>query len=123
MKLSECTTGKGIDVLCALSPYVINIVSDEELLKELRTTLSPQKTLTKAEWIALGAAKIAKIVPIVLKKRKNDVMGVLSVLNEKTVEDIEKQNIIVTAKQVRDVIRDKDLLDFFVSCADSEESE
>lgn len=123
MKLSKFSTNEGINTLCELSPYVLNISSDEDLLQELRTAISPDKAVTYAEWVALGASKIAKLIPIIFKKCRDDVIGILSVMNGKTVEEIEKQNILVTAKQIRDIVKDKDLIDFFVSCADSEESE
>lgn len=123
MKLSEFNTGDGISVLCDLSPYVFNIVSDEELMAELRNAISPKKTITRLEWIALGAAKVSKIVPIIFKKRKSDVMGILAILNNTTPGKIAKQNILVTAKQLKELINDKELMDFFASCAASEESE
>lgn len=123
MKISELSTNEGVNVLCELSPYVLNITSDEELLAELKTAVSAGKTTTQAEWIALGVAKIAKLIPIIFKKRKDDVFGILAVMNGKSVEQVKKQNLLVTAKQIKELIKDKDLLDFFVSCADSEESE
>ena len=33
MKLSELSTDKATDVLCEISPYAINIMTDEESLK------------------------------------------------------------------------------------------
>lgn len=122
-KLSVLTTDEAADVLCEITPYVSNIVSDGELLSELKNAISPKDVKTKAEWMALGVEKIAKLVPIVLKKRKNDVYGILGVLSNKTVEEIGKQNFILTMKQIRDVGKDKDLLDFFKSCVDSEGDE
>ena len=123
MKLSEFNTADGISVLCDLSPFVFNIVSDDELMAELRNAISPEKTITHLEWIALGVAKVSKIVPIIFKKRKADVLGILAILNGIPEEKIAKQNILVTAKQLKELINDKELMDFFASCAASEESE
>lgn len=123
MKLSEMTTDRAMDVLCEITPFIANITADEELLEELRNAIDPKAVKTKAELMVKGVEKVTKLVPIVLKKRKADVFGVLAALNEKTAEEIGKQNIIATMVQVREVVKDKDLMDFFKSCVGSEGSE
>lgn len=123
MKLSEMTTDRAMDVLCEITPCIANITADEELLAELRNAIDPKAVKTKAELMVKGVEKITKLVPIVLKKRKADVFGILAALNEKTAEEIGKQNIIATMAQVREVVKDKDLMDFFKSCVGSEGSE
>ena len=123
MKLSEMTTDRAMDVLCEITPFIANITADEELLEELRNAIDPKAVKTKAELMVKGVEKITKLVPIVLKKRKADVFGILAALNEKTAEEIGKQNIIATMAQVREVVKDKDLMDFFKSCVGSEGSE
>lgn len=123
MKLSQMTTDRATDVLCELTPHIAAIVSDEELLTELRRTVDPKEVATKAELMAKGVEKITKLAPIVLKKRKEAVFGLLAVLNDKTVEEIGKQNILATMAQVREVVKDKELMDFFKSCVGSEGSE
>ena len=123
MKLSEMMTDRAMDVLCEITPCIANITADEELLAELRNAIDPKAVKTKAELMVKGVEKITKLAPIVLKKRKADVFGILAALNEKTVEEIGKQNIIATMAQVREVVKDKDLMDFFKSCVGSEGSE
>lgn len=123
MKLSEMTTDRAMDVLCEITPCIANITADEELLAELRNAIDPKAVKTKSELMVKGVEKITKLAPIVLKKRKADVFGILAALNEKTAEEIGKQNIIATMAQVREVVKDKDLMDFFKSCVGSEGSE
>ncbi len=123
MKLSELSTERATDVLCEIAPYFMNIATDEELVGELKAAIDFEEADTMAEKIALTAGKISKILPILLKKRKSDLFGVLGALNEKTVEEIAKQNIIKTMSQIRDISKDKELLDFFKSCTGTEESE
>lgn len=123
MRLSELSTERATDVLCELTPYIANIVSDEELLEELKKAVDRKDIVNKAQWLAVGAEKITKIIPILLKKRKEDVFGILAVINEKTVEQIAKQNILVTLKQAKTAFKDKELIDFFKSCMDTEEGE
>lgn len=123
MKISEISTDNAMDVLCELTPYVTNIVTDEDLVGELKKAIDFKEANTMAEKMALTAEKITKIIPIILKNRKNDVFGIVGVLNEKTIDEIAKQNIIVTMKQIRDISKDKELLDFFKSCTDTEGNE
>lgn len=123
MRLSELSTDRATDVLCELTPYIANIVSDEELLEELKKAVDRKDIVNKAQWLAVGAEKITKILPILLKKRKEDVFGILAVMNEKTVEEVAKQNFLMTLKQAKTAFKDKELIDFFKSCMDAEEGE
>lgn len=123
MKLSKITTDRAMDVLCEITPNVANIVTDEDLMAELKKAVDPNDVETKAGLLAKGVERVTKIVPIILKKRKFDMFGILAALNEKTIEEIGKQNILVTMAQVRDIVKDKDLMDFFKSCVGSEGSE
>ena len=123
MKLSSLSTAEAVSVLCELTPYVSNIATDEALLAELRDKIKIPKDASKAEVIAAGADKLTKLVPLILDKRREDVYGILAALNGKTVEEIEKQNVLKTAAQVRDAVKDKDLIDFFRSCAGMEKGE
>ena len=123
MKLSKLSTERATDVLCEISPYFMNIMTDEELIGELKSAIDFKEASTMAEKIALIVGKISKILPILLNKRKTDLFGILGALNEKSVEEISKQNVIKTMSQIKDISKDKELLDFFKSCTGTEESE
>lgn len=123
MKLSQLSTERATDVLCELTPYIANIVEDSELMESLRDAIDTDKVKTKAELIAIGAGKVTRLIPIILKKRRSDVYGILAVLNEKSVEQIAMQNFLITMKQIKDMAKDRELVDFFKSWADTEESE
>lgn len=120
MKISEFSTDKATDVLCEITPHIENIITDTELIAELKKAINLDNAETMAAKMALAVAKITKIIPILLKNRKEDFYSILSVINEKSVEEIAKQNIIVTAMQIRDIAKDKELLDFFKSCTGME---
>lgn len=120
MKISELSTDRAADVLCEVSVYALPILSDEELMDTLKKKIDSNGTMTRAEVLAEGAAKIGALVPIVLKKHKADVFGLLAVLNETTAEKIAEQNIIKTLQQAKCIAKDRDLLDFFKSCAQEE---
>lgn len=123
MKLSQMTTDKATDVLCEIAPYAINIMTDEDLMNELKAAIDFDEANTMAEKIAVSVGKISKILPILLKKRKNDIFGILGALNDKSIDEIAKQNVIKTMSQIKDISKDKELLDFFKSCTGTEESE
>lgn len=118
-KISELTTEEAVDYLCEMTPYVANISADEELLKVLREKLEGAAKASRAEIYTFGAAKITKLVPILLKTHRNDVFGVLSVANGVPVEEIGKQNIMETMKQVKELCADEELLSFFKPSAKS----
>lgn len=118
MKISELTTEQATDFLCELTPFISNIVSDDELLEEIKKTINIKDVKSKAELIVIGAEKVSKITPILLKKRKSDVFNILGLLNNKTADEIASQNIIKTLIQIKEIIKDKELIDFFKSCAE-----
>ena len=121
MKLSELTTDRAADVLCELTPYIANITGDKSLLDELANKFD-RKGKSAAELYTFAAHKYATLVPILLKDHREDVFGVLSVLNETERDKIAKQNIMETMKQVREVFQDKELLDFFKSFGQEDET-
>lgn len=123
MKISQLSTDRAMDLLCEIATPVTNIMTDEELIKELNSAVDFEKANTMAEKIALITGKFTKILPLILKKRKADLFSILASLNEKTIEEIGSQNVIKTMSQIKDIAKDKELLDFFKSCTGTEESE
>ena len=123
MKLSQLSTDRAMDLLCEIATPVTNIMTDEELIKELKSAVDFEKANTMAEKIALITGKFTKILPLIFKKRKADLFSILASLNEKTIEEIGSQNVIKTMSQIKDIAKDKELLDFFKSCTGTEESE
>lgn len=123
MKLSELSTDRALDVLCELTPYVSNVASDDAVVSAVGKVVKP-----KDETNVYGAGlmlmeRMGEIVPLLLKTHRPDVYGVLSVLNEKTAEEIAAQPVGDTIRQIKDVLRDSELLDFFKSSARRGQSE
>ncbi len=124
-KISQLTTDEALDVFCELTPYINDIVSDEELVEEIKRKIDKNGDgeLSRIEMLRFGVDKINKIIPIVLKKKREALLGIIAVMTDSELEDIKKQNIIITLAQVRDLAKDKDLMDFVRSCLNSEKSE
>ena len=122
MKISELSTDKALDVICEITPFVDEIATDEELISTLKEKVKLPEGATRADMLKIGADKINKIVPIVLKKKRSAVYGILAALNESSIEKISKQSMISTAKQIKEAVGDKELIDFFKSCVGAEGS-
>lgn len=123
MKISEFSTDKALDVFCEITPYINSVASDDELLSEIKRKVKLSEGAGRAELIAVGVEKANKLIPLLLKKKRNDIYGILSALNGKSVEEIGKQSFLTTAGQINEVIRDKELIDFFKSCVAVEKNE
>ncbi len=114
MKLSELSTDRAADVLCEISVFLLNITSDEDVITSLKLNTKEAKTV--AEKYAMAANRVSQWVPMLLKNHREDWFGILAVLNEKNVDDIRKQKIVETLRQIREITQDKELIDFFSSC-------
>ena len=123
MKFSELSTDRAADVLCEVSVYALNILTDDELRESLKAQIDAEKPQTAGERYAIGAQKIGQWIPLILKKHREDTLGILAAVNETTVEAIKKQSIIKTMRQIQEIVRDKDMLDFFKSCASEAKGE
>lgn len=117
MKLSEFSTDRAADILCEISVYTLNILSDEEIRDSLKKQADEEKQQTAGEKYAIGAQKIGQWIPLILKKHREDAFGILAAVNSVTVDAIREQNVLVTMRQIRELAKDKDLIDFFKSCA------
>lgn len=122
MKISELSTDRALDVLCEITPYVSNIVTDSDLMATLGKSVK-RDGMTHAGLMLLGAEKLTSIVPVVMKTHRADVLGVVAALNDMDVEEVARQNVIKTGMQIREICKDRELLDFFRSCAEPEKSE
>lgn len=123
MKISELTTERAADVLCEVSIYALNILSDKELIASLRMQLEgTDGDRTKAEMIAIASEKVAELVPLLLKKHKDDVFGIVAAVNGMTLEQVRQQKIIKTMTAIKEMAQDKDLIGFFRSCVSTEKA-
>lgn len=120
-KVSQLSTDEFLDLICTVTPYVSNIVSDEDLMKTIGKAM-PKEGVTKAGMLILGMEKLSSMIPIIAKTHRDDLYGIVAAVNGVDVSVIAKQNIIQTGAQIRSIIKDRELLDFFKSFAESEVS-
>lgn len=124
MKLSELSTDRACSVLCALTPYLNNIAIDNDLLGVLKATIDKGgEPITYADYLSAGMQKLNQLVPMLLKNHKDDVLGIIAAINDTSIAEIKKQNIIKTMTQIKEAVKDEDLIAFFKSCAGQGENE
>lgn len=113
-KLSELTTDECADVLCELTPYIVNIVSDKEIMDAVGKAVD-KNTITQVGIMLLGAQKITAVIPLLLKTHRPDIYAILAIISEKSVEEVAGQNVMATMWQMKELLNDKELVSFFKS--------
>ena len=117
MKFCDMTTDETMDILVDITPSVMEIVQDEELVKLFKDSIKPTKGMKKEEIqkmaMAKGIEKISKIIPMLLSNHRINIYNILSAINKKTVDEIKKQSPIITINEIKELFQDKDLINFF----------
>ena len=121
MRLSELSTDAAASVLVSITPAISNILKDPNFRENIgkKVDLADRSVLGI---YAAGLDKINEIIPFLLKDHKDDVYEVIAVLNQTTASDVAGQNILVTMTQIREIVKDKELVDFFKSWAETEQT-
>lgn len=122
MKLSELSTDKTLDVLCELTPYISNIASDDAVVGAVGKIVDTDKDINLYGKGLMLVERMGEIVPVLLKTHRPDVYGILSVMNDRPVAEIAAQKITDTIRQVRELFQDPELLSFFRSSAQQEQT-
>lgn len=115
--LSQMTNDEVSNALCIAAPAVQAIADDEQLVAEMQRVL-PKGEHSKMDIYRFGVSRLAVLIPIILKTHRNDLYTALSPFNGVSVEDYGKQSFLVTLSQVRELVKDKDFVDFFSSSFD-----
>lgn len=111
---SELSTDEALEVVLQIAQPITNLIDDEALVKEMQKAM-PKGEMTRIAMQRFGLAKIVKLLNIALKQHREDVYAILAPFNGLTVEEIGKQNFLITCKQVYALVNDKGFVDFFKS--------
>lgn len=111
---SELSTDEALEVVLQIAQPITNLIDDEAFVKEMQKVM-PKGETTRIAMQRFGLAKIVKLLNIALKQHREDVYAVLAPFNGLTVEEIGKQNFLITCKQVYALVNDKGFVDFFKS--------
>ncbi|MGL5869097.1 hypothetical protein, partial [Clostridium chrysemydis] len=97
MKLSELSTDRGMEVLAEITIIVGEILEDKDLKKALFSKTEVTKELTMEERQTLVYENILKkakvIIPSILRTNKDNVLSILALINEKSLEEIKNQKV------------------------------
>lgn len=118
MKISQLSTDEATALLIEILPYVDNLVNDEAFCKEIARKTEFKSTI--GDFMMQGAQKIVALLPIILKSHKNDLYCILGAVYKMPPEKIGKQKLSETANQIKEIMKDEDLVGFFKSHGDAE---
>ncbi len=107
-------TDEHLDTMCELIDVVDDILSDSacvEKMQKVSSAISNQKT--NAEVLKVLFAERKALTKLLLKDKKEELYKIISILSDKTVEDIRGQLLIQTMLDVKTCFNDKELVSFF----------
>lgn len=111
-KLSDLGTDECMDVLCTIAPSIQAIVDDKEIMTALGKAVD-KKGLTTAGVLMVATSKLVGAVPVLFKTHREDVYNILSSVGGVTVDEVKSQNMLDTMQQLKEILQDKPMLDFF----------
>lgn len=115
MRLSEMTNEVCMDKIIEITPYLGEIMQDEEMVSIYYDRIDGAKMNKKelqVKGFIKGVSNLMKIIPILLTRHRENINKVLAIVNDKTVEEIKQQNPAQTIRQIKELWSDKELLNF-----------
>lgn len=126
MKLSEMTSEQGVDVLIRLTPVITGLLSDSEFISEVTGILAGKseddKELRAEDYLSRGIEKINNLAFLLFRKKRDALFEIIGAVSGKSAAQVASQSFIVTLSEARDILRDKDLINFLKSCAGTEKN-
>lgn len=114
MKISHLSTDRALDVLCELTPYIANITEDKEIMGVFSEKMDTQN-MTILSVKIISVSRYNSMLSILLKTHRSDIYSILSIINDKSKEEIAAQTVMETMRQISEVLHDEELLSFFKS--------
>lgn len=110
--LRDLTTNEAADVLVQLAPLMDNIANDEELINTIGKAIK-KDGLTKTGVMMEALHRVFTSVPVLLGSHRADLFGIIAAVKHKTAEEVAGQSIVVTKNEIKEILEDDDLIDFF----------
>ena len=115
-KLSQMDTNEMLDVLLAITPELEGILADDEIMGAFGTLrTNDEKGGDTGSATARGLTFLVKIATVAFKNHRNAVYGILSAFTGMTAKEVGAQNGAVTINQLKTILSDGELLNFFKS--------
>ena len=109
-------TDIAIEKLCNVAPVVADLA--EKLSKDTEF----KSFILAAKETSNNTVFLLKVLPLLLKNYAVEAYEILSIWNEKSVEEIKAQPFAVTVRQVKSLFEDEDIRSFFTSSTANEET-
>lgn len=108
MKLSEVKGDRVIDILVEIIPLLTKIAGDEKVLDTFKKAARSKKTDV--------IKTVSELVPVLLGKHKDDIIGVLAAINGVPAEQYAADMTLQTfMRDIMDIMTDEELLGFLNS--------
>lgn len=112
MKISEMSTIQAASVLVKLSGPLSRIMKNGKLKEVFQGLASHQKDQNMFEAVA---DLVDSVIPMLFEENLQDTFVVISVMCGKTIEAVQKQNIMKTIADIHDFTQDREFIDFLGS--------
>lgn len=116
MALKDLSMAEAADILVQISPLMDNLASDEKIMAQIGKSFNSEG-LTVAGKYAEAAHRVFACIPLLLVDHRADVFGIVATVKRKSIEEIEKQSIVQTMNDLKEIVEDEDLRSFFSAFA------
>ena len=110
--LRDLSTNEAADILIQLAPLMDNIANDEELVGIIGKAID-KNGKTKIGLTMEALHRVFTSVPVLLGSHRPDIFGIIAAVKKKTVEEVASQSFVATKDDIKEILEDEDLIDFF----------
>lgn len=119
MKLSQLTTKQALGKVLKLTPVIKELLGDKQLLAIWKRgyDIAPNSTAEEIE-VAKSEASLNKVMDLLtygIEKHETNIYKILSIMEDKTIKEIQSQPLSVTIMQLKELLEDKDFMGLFIS--------
>lgn len=103
-------TDIALDKLCELVPII------GQLRPKLKSDTEFKRIVLQLTSEEEGGDKMSfalNLAPILLKKYRSEIYEIMSILTDKSVEDIKEQSVVTTIGELKNILADEDIKTFF----------
>lgn len=116
MKLSEINNDKMLDILIEVTPFISDILEDENIVNTFNEKVVLPKGLKKDDrekyLFKQGLKKFIKLLPYLIKNHREAIYKTWAMLNDISYDDVVNQKITTTFWQINNFLNDEDLTNF-----------
>ena len=112
LKLNEMNTEEMLDKICDITPFINNIVTDEKVMSVIGDKINADKGEKEVNAFVYG--KMFKLIPMFLKDHRDDVLSILAIMTNRTLDEVKKQNFFKTTLELKYLFSNKEIVELFL---------